>query len=43
MSTVRDMHFMLASYWFASPTPFAALRLAVRRWPPRWPRKQRSH
>ena len=28
MATVRDMHFMLASYWFASPTPFAALRLA---------------
>ncbi|ELW9529473.1 DUF2029 domain-containing protein [Burkholderia cenocepacia] len=28
LSTVRDQHFMLASYWFASPTPFAALRLA---------------
>ncbi|WP_175922727.1 glycosyltransferase family 87 protein [Burkholderia latens] len=27
MSTVRDQHFMLASYWLASPTPFAALRL----------------
>ena len=43
MSTVRDMHFMLASYWFASPTPFAALRLAgapVRR---RWRKQRRSH
>ncbi|WP_333985835.1 glycosyltransferase family 87 protein [Burkholderia orbicola] len=28
MSTVREQHFMLASYWLASPTPFAALRLA---------------
>ncbi|WP_175975881.1 glycosyltransferase family 87 protein [Burkholderia sp. BCC1047] len=28
MSTVRDQHFMLPSYWLASPTPFAALRLA---------------
>ncbi|MBC8831336.1 hypothetical protein IAI13_34020, partial [Escherichia coli] len=25
---VREQHFMLASYWLASPTPFAALRLA---------------
>ncbi|MBR8303899.1 DUF2029 domain-containing protein [Burkholderia dolosa] len=28
LSTVRDQHFMLPSYWLASPTPFAALRLA---------------
>ncbi|KAG8152646.1 glycosyltransferase family 87 protein [Burkholderia catarinensis] len=28
VSTVRAQHFMLPSYWLASPTPFAALRLA---------------
>ncbi len=28
LSTVRDLHFMLPGYWFASPTSFAALRLA---------------
>ncbi|QTO52593.1 glycosyltransferase family 87 protein [Burkholderia latens] len=28
MSTVRDQHFMQASYWLASPTLFATLRLA---------------
>ncbi|WP_334066183.1 glycosyltransferase family 87 protein [Burkholderia cepacia] len=28
LSTVREQHFMLPSYWLASPTPFAALRLA---------------
>ncbi|MDR0242126.1 MAG: DUF2029 domain-containing protein [Burkholderia sp.] len=28
VSTVRTQHFMLPSYWLASPTPFAALRLA---------------
>lgn len=28
MSIVRGMHFTLPAYWFVSPTPFAALRLA---------------
>nr|WP_175800488.1 glycosyltransferase family 87 protein [Burkholderia anthina] len=28
LSTVRELHFMLPAYWFASPTSFAALRLA---------------
>lgn len=28
MSTVRSQHFVLPAYWFASPTPFATLRLA---------------
>ncbi len=28
LSTVRGTHFALPAYWFVSPTPFAALRLA---------------
>ncbi|MBR8357479.1 DUF2029 domain-containing protein [Burkholderia vietnamiensis] len=28
LSIVRGMHFTLPAYWFVSPTPFAALRLA---------------
>ncbi|MCA7937137.1 glycosyltransferase family 87 protein [Burkholderia cepacia] len=28
VATVRGQHFMLPSYWLASPTPFAALRLS---------------
>lgn len=28
MSIVRGMHFTLPAYWFVSPSPFAALRLA---------------